>query len=579
MTIEEKENPPQSDNGSDIMSVIKKLDSHEEVTDIISILKKHDYVTVPPANGMTVGIRFQGVPHTRGVHADVVFVLDLREMSYSRAQLSMKTALLDKLNRGVEVILKDMDAADRYNERVLRTVKGKIRLQMLKSKNLRSCSLLHETRTIYIVTPEGGSTVDFSWLQENKRMVTINEFPTKLFELKTNPLSQENMQKLITSEKWDSLQIGYVRGIWAVLGFILAGIGAFSVWGAAMENSSSILGLGAIFVGTALGLVLLTNARNLISEFIESIENEHNLLAETSDGLNIQKAITDLEDENNLIKDLIFTVSSWMAAACNAIESGSIDLAVEYGRKVIEECIKGSSDDETGLSEEVKVLKDSGLKRLIGLIERLGVKTEGMDLQVAYLALTGHAQNALDFKEVVTHLGALSQAFYEAGIIKPDTKDMIDDMLGKRSGYVTIKEGFKELDESPDLPSPESGKEVDDFDDISKELQDMGSPEAPVVEESPEADKSMEPKPEEEVVEEPTVVAEESVEKYPTADEAPTDLSKGTRTQLELEVFEEGKEFPQTAEEVLEHSRKSRIKESMLVFGGQEVEEGKEAEV
>ena len=63
---------------------IKKEPVEEKVEeyDIESALKLTEHFTSRYPNGLTLGVRMEGVPGTRGVHVDVIFVLDLRKAEF-----------------------------------------------------------------------------------------------------------------------------------------------------------------------------------------------------------------------------------------------------------------------------------------------------------------------------------------------------------------------------------------------------------------------------------------------------------------------------------------------------------------
>ncbi|MHA2603220.1 MAG: hypothetical protein AM324_013950, partial [Candidatus Thorarchaeota archaeon SMTZ1-83] len=64
-------------------------------------------------NGLTVGLRLAGVPGKRGVHADIAYVLDLREARFGKSSLAMKAAVLESIGRPLQSVLYDIGLSDR----------------------------------------------------------------------------------------------------------------------------------------------------------------------------------------------------------------------------------------------------------------------------------------------------------------------------------------------------------------------------------------------------------------------------------------------------------------------------------
>jgi hypothetical protein len=171
---------------------------NKEKDDVLGILENEGYITQPFVNGTTTGIRFQGIPNTKGVHVDIVHILDLRKVRFSRAILGMKAAVLEKTHRSLESILSKFELEDRYEEKKLRTLNGRIILPMLKSKNLRQFSLVHDTRNVFVVTEDLGTSIDFSWLTKRDHIVSVSQLS---MALKGNVASIKEVGKFVEKEK------------------------------------------------------------------------------------------------------------------------------------------------------------------------------------------------------------------------------------------------------------------------------------------------------------------------------------------------------------------------------------------
>ena len=65
------------------------MSDEQKEYDISRSLKLTGHVTTRYANGLTLGVRMEAIPGTRGVHVDIVFVLDLREAAFGKGGLRL----------------------------------------------------------------------------------------------------------------------------------------------------------------------------------------------------------------------------------------------------------------------------------------------------------------------------------------------------------------------------------------------------------------------------------------------------------------------------------------------------------
>lgn len=458
-----------------------------EKEDVIAILERADYLTKSYVNGLTTGLRFQGLPSTKGVHVDVVHILDLRKVNFGKAVLGMKAAVLEKTHRSISSILSEFEYIEQYEEKSLRTFSGRINLPMLRSKNLRHSSLIHHTRNVFVVTTDLGSTLDFSWLTRRDHIVDLSQLA---MALKSNVVSQKDVSSFIVQEKWDMLGKGYNRGIWSILMLVLSITGFASLIAGLIVNSETLL---LAFVASVFGLlgalVFLYTSRNYMNKFQETILTEQNLLSKQCDSRRISESLSELEHEMNMVQNLTFSVSALMASAGDAIESANLEEAIRNACEVLDDCVSNSPD----VSSSDGLITDSGLRRFIALFDHLGVNTEDFELQHAYVALTGHGETPLTIEEVIRHLSVLNNSLYNAGIIRPDTKDRIDNMLNNRDAWLLTKKGFQDL---PDIPLPNRSDDEETDNEYESVISEIEENEAEIIDSEPESYSREEFKPE-----------------------------------------------------------------------------------
>ena len=76
--------------------------------DISDALEVTGHFTTRYPNGLTLGVRLEAIPGTRGVHVDVIYVLDLREAEFGKSGLAMRAAVLESINRSLPRVLGDV---------------------------------------------------------------------------------------------------------------------------------------------------------------------------------------------------------------------------------------------------------------------------------------------------------------------------------------------------------------------------------------------------------------------------------------------------------------------------------------
>ena len=173
MTIEEHEGFSKSIEEMEVEEneTVEKKVEDEEVSDIQRVLEDASFRVRIYPNGITTGFRFKGIPRTRGVHVEVVHVIDLRIASFGTTNFARKSAILARTNRDIGSILAEHKMHDRYVEKRIWTMKGRITLKMLRTQNLRTCSLIHQTTNVYAIHDGTGTGIDFSWLMNRNRWI------------------------------------------------------------------------------------------------------------------------------------------------------------------------------------------------------------------------------------------------------------------------------------------------------------------------------------------------------------------------------------------------------------------------
>lgn len=427
--------------------------------DITDALRLTDHFTANYPNGLTLGVRLEAVPGTRGVHVDTVYVLDLREASFGKSSLAMRAAVLESINRSLIRVLGDVGLEELMHEQSVLTPWGRVRLPLLRGAKGKSSSLIHETRTVYVITEGTKPTMDLSWLTDSGRVVTPEEF---VLIRKSDTRSRlPNLKKSVTAYKWGLLENGFTRGWFGVLALASLIVAVSAILIVLIQGSGSlILPLVASALSVIVGGWLLRSSRNSINGFVTTVSNEQELLDRIGDAERISQSIITNEDKLILIGDLNFVVSPLIAAAGKFLEEGNVDAAVSSACAVLDECVR-LAPIESGTNSLLMESADEGLRKFMGLFEDLGGVEEKEALALAYVGLTGHMTKPIDFDEAVTHLAELNNALYHVGALRPDIKEGIDSHLNKRAMMQTVEAIDKELSqEEPQIPeAPPSGSE------------------------------------------------------------------------------------------------------------------------
>ncbi|TFG98764.1 hypothetical protein E4H12_05105 [Candidatus Thorarchaeota archaeon] len=427
----------------------------EEEYDIVSALKLTEHFTSRYPNGLTLGVRMESVPGTRGVHVDVVFVLDLRKAEFGGGGLAMRAAVLETVNRDLERVLSDVGLDDFLSEHNVITPFGRVRLPLLRGMATGSISLMHETRTVYVITENAKPSADLTWLTDTGRIVTADQFA--LIRQSDARSRLPDLKRSVKASKWNLLEAGLTRGWFGILSLIALAIGASSAITVVLAGSGSLL--IPLIVSATSGVVggwLLSSSHNSVSSFVETLSNEQEQLRTIGDATRISKSIAENEEKLQLIGHVNFVVSPLVAEAAAAMKSNNLEKTVNLACSVLDECVRLSPVESTTKS---LLMGDSGLRRYIGLFEHLGGNVEKETLALGYVGLTGHLLRPINFGEAVAHLTELVNSLYNIGAIRPDIKEGIDDHLNYSSMTETLQAFDKAIAEEPeptfDIPEAE----------------------------------------------------------------------------------------------------------------------------
>ena len=406
------------DEIEDIKEDIKKE------SEIASLLSSIGYTTREYPNGITLGLDLKAIPGSRGVHVDIVHVLDMRNAKYGRTHLAMQSSVLESINRKVDYYLKDVGLGEMLSSREIVTPHGRREIITLKSTSGKS-SALHETRSVYVVYKEG--TVgprDLDWLTDSARIIPANEF--SLIQKSDSRSLQQEVKNAIQDGKWKELDAGY-RTSWMSILPLIIGIASLMGIAASLLTGSGalILPLIAAVLSIPASLYLYRRADSHFAAFDNSQEIELAKLASIGESARLRKTSALNEEKLQMIGDLNFIITPLMGGAIVAIESRDVDAAVSSLLAIMDECVL-----HYPLKEEPEGT-NKGLKKFLKVFEELGGISEEqrVGLSLAYVGVSGYLQSPLPLSEVLEFATTLSQALFDCGILSSEVKASFDDNL------------------------------------------------------------------------------------------------------------------------------------------------------
>ena len=435
-------------------------------SDLIDALRASGHFTCEYPNGLVSAVGLESIPGTRGVHVEVVHVLDLRTARFGKSGLAMRAALLESVNREFEAVLHDVGLGEYLERRDLKVPLKTVSLLMLRGGKGRKASLIHPTRTVYVVTRNVRPTMDLSWLTDSGRVMTIEEFALARRSDARSLLPE--LKHAVGRKKWSSLESGIKRGWLGVLALAACLISICSAAIILLSTSGSTLpSVLTVVISLLAGLWLLSSSKSNLKDFERSVRDEDAILSSLGDCGRIQQSIKSSEDILRMLGDISFVVSPLMANLANAVEAGSLQESVGIACAILDECIRLAPPR----SEERDSPRagDEGLARFLSLFDTFGVEVEKESLALSYVALTAHITSPLRFEDMIEHVSNLSYALYNAGSLRPDIKDMLDDKINNRAMKRTIDAFDRSLAEPDEriteiptrITNTEEGKEDD----------------------------------------------------------------------------------------------------------------------
>jgi hypothetical protein len=416
-------------------------------SDLIDALKASGHFTCEYSNGLVSGVRLESIPGARGVHVEVVHVLDLRTARFGKSGLAMRAALLESVNRDFETVLHDVGLGDSLERRNLKTPFRTVSLLLIRGSKGKGVSLVHPTRAIYVVTRNVKPKMDMSWLTDSGRIVTVEEFALARRSDAHSFLPE--LKHAVSHKKWSLLKRSIRRG-W--LGVLAMAASLISLVSTALillgESGSTLPSVLTVIVSLLSGLWLLSSSKDNLRGFENMTRNENATLTTLGDSTRIHQSIDSNEENLRLLGDISFVISPLMATLANAIESGDLNESMNTACSILDECIRlAPFEPQTRNSPRPE---DEGLARFLGLFDSLGVDVEEEALALSYVALTAHITSPLNFEEMMQHIGRLNFALYNAGAIRPDIKDIVEDRINNRDTKRTSDTFDKNLRSDPE---------------------------------------------------------------------------------------------------------------------------------
>jgi len=440
MTVTEDERPIHEAEGS------KALKGESKAYDIVKVLEATDHLTHVSPNGLVLGVRISGISGVRGVHIEIVHILDLRDAVFGKGGFALQASVLESVDRELPSLLKDVGLRERLEETSPLTPWGRVTMHTLRSASGKRKSLVYETRLVYVVTQDVRSSADLSWLTANGRVVSVHDF--SLARKSDARTILPDLEKSLIPDKWDSFSRAVRNGWYGVLAAGASVLGGVTSLMVLLSNSGNLIAplafMGVCGAGAAW---LLRQSRKGLNEFREVIGSEQAGVASLGDRTRVADSIKSNEKKIRLIGDLSFVISPLMASASKDLEDGDVNGAVVLAERVLDELVRLSPADE---DKKGIVTGDAGIERFIGVFHNVGaelLEAEEVSLALAYTAITGHVTTPLGVEEALTHMAVLNTSLFNAGVLSPTVRDSIDDMFISRACHEIIDEFDEDLAE------------------------------------------------------------------------------------------------------------------------------------
>ncbi|TFF92823.1 hypothetical protein EU546_07080 [Candidatus Thorarchaeota archaeon] len=476
-------------------SETREKETPPKVYDVVDILRSTGHVTRQYPNGIVLAVRTEGIPDSFGVHVDIVYVVDLRAARFGKGGLAMRSAVLETICCSLERALEDVGMGAQLGEKRAILPWKKVDVRALRAEDKQSWSVAYPTKTVYVIVDAVRPTRDLSWLTDEGRVLTIDELAVARRSDIRSYLPE--IRAAVDESKWTSLEKGLERAWMSFLTFLMVVASVSVLFLTAQAGGASMTPISVALVSSLVCALLMYSANEHIVDYREASKTEQRDFSEIGDETRMEASSAANEEKLSLLSDLNFVVSPLMASAAEQLETRDIDGAVGIACSVIDECVRNSPDLDS-LDETSLLGSDPGLNRFLGLFSELAVETERESLALAYVGLSQHAAEPIPSEEAAKHISSLSNALYDAGILRPAVKDRVDDLLNQWAMAEAVEYLDKELERSEELVTTAEEAESDgntgaadseemhesettDFCVLMKEKQDEASSEMPMV--------------------------------------------------------------------------------------------------
>ena len=542
MTVTEEERPIHRAEES------KTTKGESKTYDIVELLEATDHLTNVSPNGLVLGVRISGISGARGVHVEIVHILDLRKAVFGKGGFGLQASVLESVNRELPSLLKDVGLRERLEETSPLTPWGRVPMHTLRSASGKRKSMVYETRLVYVVTEDVRSSADLSWLTANGRVVSVHDF--SLARKSDARTILPDLEKSLVMDKWDGFSRAVRNGWYGVLAAGASVLGGMTSLMVLLLNSGNLIAplafMGVCGAGAAW---LLRQSHKGLNEFRKVIESEQAGVVSLGDRTRLVNWTKSNEEKIRLIGDLSFVISPLMASASKNLEDGDANGAVVLAERVLDELVRLSPSDE---DKKGIVTGDTGIERFIGVFRNVGANltdAEEVSLALAYTAITGHVTTPLGVEEALTHMAVLNTSLFNAGVLSPTVRGSIDDMFNSRA----CQEMLDEFDEDLAKPEEEIVQTAEEDGSGMAELLGDISKSSPVAEDhKEEANSKVEETPKDELLE------SELAEVESTEDEAEADRAKA------VEIVPLSEAEPSTDPDSLNRRNKKQVKQNTV---------------
>ena len=419
----------------------------EPASQIVQMLEKTGHKTSAYPNGVIVGVNLEGIKGARGVHVDTVLVIDWDKKLFTGTTLGIQSTILEVLSRDLVGILSDLGLADNYTVASRRTLRGTLEVERLKPRANVQGSMIHQTKTVYVVYRETRPSVDLTWLTDDTRVVHEAQF--HMCRVSDRRSNRAEVEQRVNTEKWDTLQRGVTLGQLSMLLLVFGVSGALGLILALLNGTSWIIPVSAGVGGGILSLLTAFLSRKTIDEFTANLEEEEMSISRVGDGERLRMSMRDNKQVFDRIRDLAFTISPLMARVGGSIQIGDLDGAVELACLVLDELVRKSLDSKKGIGDE-------GLAKFLGLFKSLDPEFDEAGLSICYVGLSNHADKPLQEAEAIAYNTTLLDSLQRVGAIRPDIRDRIEDKMNSRS----MKSSAVEMEKNMELLKEEDEERI-----------------------------------------------------------------------------------------------------------------------